>query len=762
MPALDLTGVDSFVPTDVNNPPFYIPLKNIDARYNVIQELGKGSFGSVTLAETLYDMNNSSSQISSMYPETLMDQTGIKHAEQENWYYKKKGIVAIKTMMNRLPTLHDYTRVREIKFILQIPAHKNLVTIYEMFIDDSLYHLHIVMECMEQNIYQLMKHRKRRVFSLPTLRSILFQILAGIKHIHDHDFFHRDIKPENILISPSHRYFSKKWLEEENYPDNYVVKVADYGLARYVNNRSPYTTYVSTRWYRSPEILLRKGFYSKPLDIWAYGCVVVELATFSPLFPGSDETDQIWRILDLLGSPDHSTNGKEHFGGYWLDSKPLYQALNYEFPYVEGKTIRDVLPNPQLEGLYDVVTSCLKWNPSERATASEIFDLPYFNEYVKREASAAKITSITVPNTNKEAVVLANKLGPTSSISNQWSRILSGLPHKSGPGATSNFNCPQKLTKVQNNIQMDAVSDSNQQQSKKGGVASWFKFSTQKNHANINPNVNDNDSSFLTSMNENINTGSEKMQNSGEGEHQPATYCEQMNDTHDLNDIIIHDMHAVKNKNIDNEVFTIELDDSMETVTGSQRISKELNDKLELYKDSGNPQNPPALELDDLDDEHDSIEIDDNENYRIQVLDEFETDENLAHEIKAIDEDENDERIESVLHHHAKREDENEDDNDDEDSLLNYYQDIMSKKQSLNRNKGGYVHSNGMKDPILSDQMALDDSLDLQEHIPRNLPERAVQQRVLDCLIDSSEHASQNLIQNSTSHNHTFQDGLSF
>lgn len=755
MPALTLTTADSFIPPDVNNPPFYIPLKNIDARYNVIQELGKGSFGSVTLAETMYDMNSSATQISSMYPETLMDQTLIRNVEQENWYYKKKGIVAIKTMMNRLPTLHDYTRVREIKFILQIPAHKNLVTIYEMFIDDSLYHLHIVMECMEQNIYQLMKHRKRRVFSLPTLRSILFQILAGIKHIHDHDFFHRDIKPENILISPSHRYFSKKWLEDDNYSDNYVVKLADYGLARHVNNRSPYTTYVSTRWYRSPEILLRKGYYSKPLDIWAYGCVVVELATFSPLFPGSDETDQIWRILDLLGSPDHSINGKEHFGGSWLDSKPLYQALNYEFPYVEGKTIRDVLPNPQLEDLYDVVTSCLKWNPSERATANEICALPYFKEYVMREASLAKTNNGTASK-NKDNTALANKLAANPSISNQWSRILSGLPHNPELGIVPSFNSPQKLPKVQKNNQMNCVTDKSQQQPRRGGVASWFKFSTQKNHVNINPNTN-NDEKILTSVN--TNTNSQKNQGIVEKkqqEQQVNAHNERLDSSTNANGNSIPDINLIGHANNDNEVFTIELDDSMETMTGSDQISKELNDKIELYQDTTNQMNPPTLDVDDDDDEHDSIDMD-HENYRIQVLDEFDTDENLEHEIRATDKDENNEVAVDKMKISNQGEDE-----DDADSLLNYYQDMMAKKLPLNKNKGNYMHSNGPAGPTLSDQMAIDDSLDLQEQIPRNLLERAVQQRVLDCLLDPSEHASQNLIQTSNSHNHTFQDGLSF
>lgn len=188
--------------------------------------------------------------------------------------------------MTKLHTLQDYTRVREIKFILAIPANDHLIQIFEVFIDSENYQLHIVMECMEQNLYQMMKHRRRRVFSIPSLKSILSQILAGLRHIHQENFFHRDLKPENILITPSTQYFEKEYMNQIGYQDNYVIKLADFGLARHVENKNPYTAYVSTRWYRSPEILLRSGYYSKPLDIWAFGCVAVEvtvLELFSPV-----------------------------------------------------------------------------------------------------------------------------------------------------------------------------------------------------------------------------------------------------------------------------------------------------------------------------------------------------------------------------------------------------------------------------------------------------------------------------------------------
>lgn len=92
--------------------------------------------------------------------------------------------------------------------------------------------------------------------------------------MHKHGFFHRDLKPENLLIS------------SEN-----VVKLIDLGLVREIRSRPPFTDYVSTRWYRAPEILLRSTNYNSPVDIFALGCIMVELYLMKPLFNGSSEID---------------------------------------------------------------------------------------------------------------------------------------------------------------------------------------------------------------------------------------------------------------------------------------------------------------------------------------------------------------------------------------------------------------------------------------------------------------------------------------
>lgn len=233
--------------------------------------------------------------------------------------------------------------LREIIFLRTLPHHPHLVPALDIFLDPLSKRLHIAMEYMDGNLYQLMKARDHRPFDLSTVKSILVQILSGLEHVHDHGYLHRDIKPENVLVTLSakedmgtafKRY--SQIMTPPSTPPTYTIKLADFGLAREVHSAAPYTTYVSTRWYRAPEVLLRAGHYSCPVDIWAVGAMAVEIATLKPLFPGGNEVDQVWRVCEIMGSPGNWTNrdGMPVGGGPWKEGVRLAQKLGFSFPKV--------------------------------------------------------------------------------------------------------------------------------------------------------------------------------------------------------------------------------------------------------------------------------------------------------------------------------------------------------------------------------------------------------------------------------------------
>lgn len=194
-------------------------------------------------------------------------------------------------------------------------------------------------------------------------------MLQGLAFMHKHGYFHRDMKPENLLCMG---------------PD--VVKIADFGLAREIRSRPPYTDYVSTRWYRAPEVLLRSTAYSAPIDIWAVGCIMAELYTFRPLFPGNSEIDELFKICSVLGTPDRSE---------WPDGFKLAANMNFKFPKFSPTPLASIIPNASREAVA-LMTDMMRWNPARRPSAQQALRHPYFDSVKLLPAQDAAGTSILI------------------------------------------------------------------------------------------------------------------------------------------------------------------------------------------------------------------------------------------------------------------------------------------------------------------------------------------------------------------------------
>ena len=294
--------------------------------------------------------------------------------------------------------------LREVVFLRTLPNHPHLVPALDIFLDPYSKKLHICMEYMEGNLYQLMKARDHKCLDNSSVKSILYQIMQGLEHIHSHNFFHRDIKPENILVSTSSHHENNNSFRRysalvtpPSTPPNYVVKIADFGLARETHSKVPYTTYVSTRWYRAPEVLLRAGEYSAPVDIWAVGAMAVEVATLKPLFPGGNEVDQVWRVCEIMGSPGnwYNKSGVRVGGGDWREGTRLAGKLGFSFPKMAPHAMDTILQAPQWPAaLSQFVTWCLMWDPKNRPTSSQALAHDYFVDAVdpmRPKSSASRI-----------------------------------------------------------------------------------------------------------------------------------------------------------------------------------------------------------------------------------------------------------------------------------------------------------------------------------------------------------------------------------
>jgi len=250
------------------------------------------------------------------------------------------------------PSAH-FLVMSPLQSLRNIPYHPNIIPLYDFFLLPSSKELYFVFESMEGNLYQLIKSRKGRPLAGGLVSSIFHQTVSGLHHIHASGYFHRDMKPENLLVTTTglYDYRPVSPVAPPNAPPEkdvvVIIKLADFGLARETKSKPPYTEYVSTRWYRAPEVLLRSRDYSNPVDLWAFGTIMAELVNLRPLFPGQGEIDQVARICDLLGDPSDEygldSRGKSLGGGKWPRGIKMAKTVGFAFPKVSSSLFRPPL-----------------------------------------------------------------------------------------------------------------------------------------------------------------------------------------------------------------------------------------------------------------------------------------------------------------------------------------------------------------------------------------------------------------------------------
>jgi serine/threonine protein kinase len=271
---------------------------------------------------------------------------------------------------------------------------KNLIKLKEIIYIKETGVLNLIFEYMEKDLFELMKERSRiKNLNENQIRSVVYQTLLGLSFMHKSGLFHRDLKPENLLVTGE------------------IVKIADFGLAREIRSIPPYTEYVSTRYYRAPECILKSTNYNSPIDIWALGCIMAEMYLHpTPLFLGSNEKEVFIKICSILGTPTNET---------WNEGVQLAKKIDFKFPKSDGCPLQNVIANAS-EDAIDLMKFMIKWDPNQRATANNLLAHKFFNKYnynlnrfnnIPYEYSDVNTSnSIILTNKNNSSKILKNSV----------------------------------------------------------------------------------------------------------------------------------------------------------------------------------------------------------------------------------------------------------------------------------------------------------------------------------------------------------------
>lgn len=294
------------------------------SKYELIKELGSGSFGYVFLAKN----------------------------KQTNQQVAIKRIEKVGKMLSR-----------EFEILTELKNCKHCVRLIDCFYTKNMKEKliqNMVFEFLYKDLETLISDMKKNpnVLSFDQIRLICFQLFKGLEEIHKKNIVHRDLKPENVMMN-----------------EQRVVKLCDFGSSKFIDPNGKNTPYIVSRFYRAPELLLCDTNYNGKIDVWAVGCIIAELFTLKPIFKGETEGEQLFAIFKIWGSLSRE---EEKF---YKESVPVNASLIPRFPKSkkDTKKIEQMLGHVKMyDELIDLLNRTFCYNYNDRISATDALSHAFF------------------------------------------------------------------------------------------------------------------------------------------------------------------------------------------------------------------------------------------------------------------------------------------------------------------------------------------------------------------------------------------------
>ncbi|CDW75370.1 protein kinase [Stylonychia lemnae] len=152
---------------------------------------------------------------------------------------------------------------------------------------------------------------------------------------------------------------------------NLQLKLADFGTARELDQSGKFTDYVGTRWYRAPELLLRSSNYTQAVDVFGLGCIFIELYLGRPIFVGQNESDQLFKIFSVMGTPNQQQ---------WPEGYRLADQMGLKFQQMTQTPLIQLFQREISDEAIDLMNGMLRYESSQRFTAIQCLNHSYFKD----------------------------------------------------------------------------------------------------------------------------------------------------------------------------------------------------------------------------------------------------------------------------------------------------------------------------------------------------------------------------------------------
>jgi serine/threonine protein kinase len=276
------------------------------------------------------------------------------------------GRIAVK----RVPDTIGHTN-RELETCVKLASenHPNIVKLLGYWTENtSPATLYLVMEFLPETLGSVLARyvvNKMRI-KMRRMTALMGQLASALDHLEQIHLMHRDLKPENLLV---------------NMQTNRLA-LADFGSAKFVEPGKSNVTYICTRFYRAPELILDRCLYSTSVDIWAFGCILGEFSSGRPLFTGETQVDVLASIMRTRGmmTMDDIKHMPTHRSGK-IDTTDVGTGCEpTPWSNVFTRLILDKHVITSYGECYEqVLDDCLQWNPSRRISAFNLSRHALFN-----------------------------------------------------------------------------------------------------------------------------------------------------------------------------------------------------------------------------------------------------------------------------------------------------------------------------------------------------------------------------------------------